>query len=285
MDFDASPALRRRQVGAQLRQLRETAGRSLTEVATHLGCSAAKVSRIETGRLLARVPDVRNLLDLYAVSEQQRADLLDLVRESREKRWWDGYSDILDAGYATFVGLEDSASDISEYSTHVVPGLLQSHEYAYTVQANRADVGVEAADRYIELRMARQAILTRPQPPQATFIIDQSVVDRVAALGSLAGRQQLERLCEAADAPNITIRVLPYTAGVVSHLTYIGLAFPDPADPKVVCVEGLVETVCEERPAAVARYLMVYDQMRSLALDQEESLALIAAAGRGMTAL
>lgn len=280
MDSDPSPALRRRQVGARLRQLREAAGRSLTEVAAYLECSAAKVSRIETGRLLARIPDVRNLLDLYDVPEQQRAELLDLVRESREKGWWQRYPDIVEAGFGTFVGLENSASEIWDYSTHAVPGLLQTNEYAYTVQANRADVSEETAERYIEVRMARQAILSRPHPPRTTFIIDESVLHRVAALDSLASRQQLDRLCQLARRPGITIRVLPYSAGVVSHLPFTVLGFPDPADPKVVYVEGLIESMYEYRPHAVAQYTALYDVMRSLALNQKESVALIAATGQ-----
>jgi transcriptional regulator with XRE-family HTH domain len=282
MDSDPSPALRRRQVGTRLRQLRERAGRSLTEVAAYLDCSAAKVSRMETGRLLARVPDVRNLLDLYEVGEEQRAELLDLVRESREKGWWEHYPDIIKAGFGTFVGLENSASEIWDYTTHAVPGLLQTNEYAYTVQANRVDVAEEAAERYIEVRMARQAILTRPRPPKVTFIVDEAVLHRVSALDSAAGRQQLEHLGRSAGKPNIKVRILPYSAGVVSHLPYTILGFPDPADPKIVYVEGLVESSYETKVEAVAQYVAVYDQMRSLALSQKESLSLIArvAAGR-----
>src|SRR5215468_7736160 len=126
MDPHPGPVLRRRQAGIRLRQLREAAGKSLGDVAAYLDCSAAKISRIETGRLRARIPDVRNMLDLYNVPEPQQAEILDLVRESREKVWWHDFSDIMYDGFDTFLGLEDSAAKISHYESYLIHGLLQT---------------------------------------------------------------------------------------------------------------------------------------------------------------
>jgi hypothetical protein len=102
------------------------------------------------------------------------------------------------------------------------------------------------------------------------------VLHRVAALDPTTSREQFERLTQLARKPNVTVRVLPYSAGIVSHLSYTILAFPDPADPKIVYVEGLIESIYESRFQAVAKFVAVYDVMRSLALSPAESLALIA---------
>jgi transcriptional regulator with XRE-family HTH domain len=272
---DPSPMLRRRRAGSRLRQLRETAGKSLADVAAYLECSAAKVSRVETGRLLARVPDVRNMLDLYDVSESERAEILDMVRESRERGWWQDYPDVVYDTYGQALGYEDSASEIWQYEEYLVPGLLQTKEYAYAVVANHAGYSEEIADRNIEVRMIRQAILDRPEPPRFDVILDESVLHRVAALGRNTGRPQLHRFAELAGRPNIVLRVVPYSAGISSHVSFTVFGFPEPTDPRIACVDGVAEVMIESRMGAVAQYVAMFDTARFMALDPDESLALI----------
>jgi transcriptional regulator with XRE-family HTH domain len=279
MDPNPGPVLRRRQAGTRLRQLREAAGKSLAEVAAYLECSAAKISRIETGRLPARVPDVRNMLDLYQVSDPQRAELLDLVRESREKGWWHEYADILEGDTGVYLGLEDSAAQIWWYEAYLVPGLFQTREYAYAVHAPDVDSSEETVDRYVELRMRRQAILTRPHPPELHCVLDESVFHRAVALGTAVGKQQLDRLTEVAQRPNTTLQVRTYAAGLgaTGGLPFTIFGFPDPADPRTVYAEGFLRPWVESKIASVARYVAAYDELRSVALDPVESMAFIAA--------
>jgi transcriptional regulator with XRE-family HTH domain len=277
VDPTPGPVLRRRQVGTRLRQLREAAGRSLVDVAAYLDCSAAKISRIETGRLPARTSDVRNMLDLYDVAEPERGHLLALVRESREKGWWHTYTDILVDGYDTYLGLEESASALFQYETYLVPGLLQTRDYAYAVQANRNDIAEETAERYIEVRMHRQAILSRPNPPALSYVLDESVLHRTAALGAVTGRAQLDQIAILGRRPNITLQILPYSAGICTHVSFTIFGFPDPGDPKVMYLEGLTGPAFESKIETVGRYAHVYDGLRSAALPPEESIAMVAA--------
>ena len=277
MDRNPGPVLRRRQAGTRLRQLREAAGKSLGEAAAYLDCSAAKISRIETGRLSARIPDVRNLLDFYGVPEPQRAAVLDLVRESREKGWWHAYPEIIADGFDTFIGLEDSAAQIWQYQSYVIPGLLQTREYAYAVQAPRMDLTEETAERYIELRMIRQAILTRPDPPEVAFVLDESALHRLAALGPVVTRQQCHHLIELAGLPNVTLQILTYTSGIGASngISFTVFGFPDPADPKVVSLESLTGETPESKLDTVARYIIAFEGLRSIALSPEESISFI----------
>lgn len=283
MDPYPGPVLRRRQAGSRLRQLRESAGKSLSDVAAYLECSAAKISRIETGRLLARVPDVRNMLDLYDIGEPQRTEILDLVRESRERGWWHAYADVIPEGLGTYIGLENSAVRISDYESYLVPGLFQTPEYAHAVQAPRMDFSEEAADRAVEVRMRRQTILDRTQPPDLHLVLDESVLHRVAALGPVVGRQQLAHLVALARRPHITVQVLTYTAGpgASSGISFAIFSFPDPAEPKVVYVEDLVSVTFESKIGTAAHYTSAFDGIRSVALSPEESIAFVGAlAGR-----
>lgn len=275
MPTDPSPMLRRRQAGIRLRQLREASGKSLSEVAAYLECSAAKISRVETGRLLARIPDVRNMLDLYAVSDTERNELLDLVRESREKGWWQSYADILDETYAQFLGLEHSAAQMWQYEEYLVPGLLQTRDYAYAIIADRPDIDERVVDRNIELRLARQRILERPRPPQINVVLDEAVLHRAAALGKTTGRQQLNHFVELASRPYISIRVLPFKAGMPCHVSFCVFGFPDPTDPKIVALDGLLEASLESRVATVGLYVSTFNITQSLALDRTESIAFI----------
>jgi transcriptional regulator with XRE-family HTH domain len=284
MDPTPGPVLRRRQAGTRLRQLREAAGKSLNEVADYLECSAAKISRIETGRLPARVPDVRNMLDLYQVPEPQRAELLDLVRESRERGWWHTYTDIVADGFDTYIGLEDSAATIWENESYLVPGLLQTLDYAYAVQAHRMDLTEETAERYIEVRMRRQAILDRPRPPDLHFVLDESIPHRIVALGSAVARQQLHHIANLAQRPNITVQILPYAAGLGASngSSFSVFGFPDPGDPKVVYLEGLTGSSFDGKIDTTARYLMAFDGNRSLALSPAESIAFLTGLAESM---
>jgi transcriptional regulator with XRE-family HTH domain len=277
VDADPGPILRRRQAGARLRQLREAAGASLDEVAAYLECSAAKVSRIETGRTTARVPDVRNLLDLYQVTGPEREEILDLVRESRQPGWWQAYADVLAEGADVFLGLEDAAASIRSYGSYLVPGLLQTRDYAHAVSAPRLDVTEEHIDRHIELRLTRQAIWRREAPPAAHFILDEAVLHRTAALGPAVGGPQLRHLTDAAAWPHLTLQVLPYAAGIGASggIPFVLLGFPDPAEPPVAYLEQLFGSRIETKIDQVARYALAFEGLRSRALDPDDSTAMI----------
>jgi hypothetical protein len=218
------------------------------------------------------------MLDLYNVGEPHRTELLDLVRESREKGWWQDYSDLHEGDNGIYLGLEDSAAQIWWHEAYLIPGLFQTREYAYAVYASDVDSSEETVDRYVELRMRRQAILTRPHPPELHCVLDESVLHRAAALGTTVGRQQLERLTGIAQRPNVTLQIRTYAAGIgaAGGLPFMIFGFPDPADPKTVYAEGFLRPWVESKIAAVGQYIAAFDELRSIALSPEESLAFIA---------
>src|ERR1700727_484862 len=156
MPTEQSPTVRRRRLALELRRLREAARLTCEEVAEHLECSASKISRVETGRVSVSPRDVRDMLDLYGVDPQRRDSLVQLARESRQKGWWHAYSDTMQPRFATYVGLEDAATEIRTYEINLVPGLLQTEDYARTVIAAGNLTGTQAeGERRVAVRVAR----------------------------------------------------------------------------------------------------------------------------------
>src|SRR6202045_1543714 len=165
MAAEHSPTVRRRRLALELRRLREAARLTCEEVADHLECSASKISRVETGRVSVSPRDVRDMLDLYGVPAEQRESLVQLTRDSRQKGWWHAYSDTMLPQFATYLGLESAASEIRIYEVNLIPGLLQTEDYARTViSAGMVNSPHEDIERRVALLMARQPTLTRADP-------------------------------------------------------------------------------------------------------------------------
>src|SRR2546423_7299130 len=159
----ASPTVRRRRLGLELRRLRETAGVTIDVVADRLECSSSKISRIETGHTGATPRDVRDMLSIYGVAGAAAEDLVEVAREPRQKGWWHVYGTVLTGAY---VGLEAAASTTSKYGAQVVPGLPQVPEYARTMICRaRPDISEAEVDRRVRVRMARQSLVTQDDPP------------------------------------------------------------------------------------------------------------------------
>jgi len=168
MASEHSPTVRRRRLALELRRLREAARLTCEEVADHLECSASKISRVETGRVSVSPRDVRDMLDLYGVPAEQRESLVQLARDSRQKGWWHAFSDTMQPQMATYVGLESAASEIRIYEVSLIPGLLQTEDYARAViRAGMMNSPSEDVERKVALRMARQPAVTRDDPPRS----------------------------------------------------------------------------------------------------------------------
>lgn len=247
----------------------------MEQAADYLECSVAKISRIETGRLPARMPDVRHMLDLYGVTGTERDELLDLARQSRQKRWWHDYSDApISDGYETFLGLQDAAATIEEYQPYVFPGLLQTKDYAYTVLSDQAHLTEPQIDRMVELQEAYQKeILERSRPPMIRFLIDEAVLQRRIGTETMM-REQLSRIIQLADREHITVQLVPFSAGFTAAYgtPFVLVGFPDPADPKVVYVEHLYGGHFETKGDALDRYLSVAESVRNAALTPSDTL-------------
>jgi transcriptional regulator with XRE-family HTH domain len=268
-----SPTVRRRELGAMLRALRLDRGFTVEQVAERLLCSASKVSRMETGQRGATPRDVRDLCELYDVSDAGERDrLMVLAREGRQQGWWQSFS----LPYKTFVGLEQEATSMTIYHSAVVPGLLQIGDYTRGIhekgvpQLNAAEVEERVAER-----ATRQQLLTRENPPQVEVFLDQAVMHRPIS-GPQVMRKQLDSILAAARLPNMKVQVLPYEVGSHPALesNFIILAFDGEA-PTVVYVEGLVGGLYLERPPEIERYLQVSEILRGLALSPKDSAVLI----------
>jgi transcriptional regulator with XRE-family HTH domain len=274
-----SPTVQRRRLGTELRHLRDQAGMTIEEVAAALECSHSKVSRIETGQVSATPRDVRDMLDLYKVDPREREALVQVARQARQRGWWQAYSDTL---VVPLVGLESAADRIGQYQTMVIPGLLQTPDYARAVlRVGRPDLPPQQIERWVEFRMARQPILTRDDAPAFSVVLEECLLLRPVG-GQRVMQEQLRRLAETAALPVMTLQVLPMTVG--EHVGMSGpftiYRFESPEDPDVVYLEHPRGDLYLENPEQVEPYVQAFEQLQALAQSPAESAALIARLAR-----
>jgi transcriptional regulator with XRE-family HTH domain len=273
----------RRQLGAALRRLRDRAQRTVADVAGELGWSESKLSRIETASTGIRNPDLERLLNVYGVADKERTRLLALADQARQRAWWEAYGDVLPNAYETYIGFEAEASAIFTYEAQVVPGLLQTAEYASAVvQADAASDDPEVVGQRVAVRKARQAVLTRDPPPQLWAVLDEAVLRRPIG-GTDVLRRQLLRLVEASERTMVTLQVLPFSVGAHRALagSFIILEFPGAADLPLVYSEGRTGGVFRSKSEEVHSYWMSFEAVRAVALPPAESVEFIATAAHG----
>lgn len=273
-----SPTVRRRRLGMELKRLRESAGLTCESAGAPLEWSASKVSRIENGRSTLRARDVRDLLEVYGVSDATIADgLLELLRDSGKRAWWSSYGDVMPDPYRTLIGLEGAAASIWAYQSELVPGLLQTEDYARAlIRASGAWDSTEDIDRRVEVRMARQAILDNPQPPRLWAVVNEAVVRRPVG-GSAVMKAQLQHLTTAAERPNIDLQVLPFSEGAHPAMDgpFMLLKFADQGDPDVVYLENARGGLWLEKSSETTRYTLMFEHVRARALSPERSIKFI----------
>jgi transcriptional regulator with XRE-family HTH domain len=271
-----SPTLRRRELGTLLRRLRQDQGLTVEQVAERLLCSPSKVSRMETGHRGATPRDMRDLCDLYGVTDPaERARMAKLAADGKQQGWWQPYD--LPEDFTTYVGLEQDAVAIRTYQSTIVPGLLQTPEYVHEMSKVLVpEVSAETADELVEVKQRRQGRLATESPLPLSVVLDEAVLHRVVGGPATMGAQ-LERMIEATRIHNVTIQVIPYIAGAHPAMdsTFTILDFTGPV-PSVVYVEGLVGRIYVDRPQDVARYVQVFDRLKALALSPRDSTKLIA---------
>ncbi|MEH1012577.1 helix-turn-helix transcriptional regulator [Micromonospora sp. CPCC 206060] len=270
-----SPTIRRRRLGAELRRQREAAGITIEMVAEQLECSASKISRIETGHTSASPRDVRDMLQIYGVSDEESEELVQIAREARQKGWWHPYSTVLTGAY---VGLEAAASSIRAYEPQVVPGLLQTEEYAKAmILGARTDISAGQIDQMVRVRLGRQSLLSQDDPIDLWVVLDEAVVSRPVG-GDAVMRAQLRRLVETANLPNVTIQLLPFEVGAHAGMdgSFAILDFPEAGDPDVVYAENATGGLFLEKNDELQKYIFIFDHIRAAAIRPDESIALIA---------
>lgn len=274
---EGSPTVRRRRLGLILRELREQRGMTGDEVGAALERSASWVSRIEIGKQGMRVRDLRDLLVLYGMTDDKlRSELEELAKEGKARGWWNKYGEAITGSYAAFIGFEAEASEILGYETIVVPGLLQTEDYARALFSNLypPEPG-DIIERKTRVRMARQPLLTKATPIRLWAILDESVLHRRIGDANVM-KGQLKRLVEAATMPNVTLQIVPFTAGSYpgSLHSFTLMRFPQVADPDIAYTEQWAGGVFAEGDD-VERYHQVFNHLRAAALSPAETVELI----------
>ncbi|MEU1785640.1 helix-turn-helix transcriptional regulator [Streptomyces sparsogenes] len=284
------PAVRRRKLGAELRRLRDLAGLTSGEAARRVGWHQSKVSRLETGRSGARPSDVARLLDVYEVADPELRALLEALcgggasdPEGSRRGWWYAYRDLLPPAYRDFISLESEASAASTLETTVVPGLLQTPDYARAVtRAALPDLPPPEVDTLVEVRIARQSVLRGARPLRLHAVLDEAVLRReVGGPGVMAA--QLRHLAEVAALPQVRLQVLPFSAGMPIGITgpFIIFSFSHITDLDVVVLDHLTSSLYLERKEDLRAYSAAFDTLRTKTLSVRETLTFITKIGGG----
>lgn len=278
LSIEKNPIVRRRQLGRQLRALRERAGLTLDDAAAQLeDFSAAKISRIETAKVGVRSRDVEALMDLYGLDDPHpRTNLLTLTRQSREHGWWEPLSDVMPVGEELAIGLEGEAVSIRIFSSYFVESLFQTEAYARELlQASWTSESALQINRRVNLRIERQKILQQQEVPQVRAVIDEAALRRpVGSYETL--RSQLSRLTELAALPRFSIRVLPLSVGAHpgGEGSFRIIDVPPPS-PAVVHFNHSSHTSYIEDEREIRLYSDIFARLESESLTAERSIELI----------
>ena len=281
MPTSGSPTVRRRRLAAELRRLRTSTGRTADDVGKLVGWSKAKVSRYELAQSGLKPDDIKKLLDVYGVQGTDREQLLALAEEATQKGWWEAYSDVLTEGHLAFIGLEAEATSILEWQINVVPGLLQTEQYAREVLSGYHEVATispGAVQRRLETRLTRQQLLTRDEPLEYVALLDESVLLRQRGERSVL-RAQLQRLADIAELPNVKIQILPLDRDHGLAVDSFSILLFGPAHETtfqdVVSIEHLINELYVEGDTETYQFRLAFDHLAEKCLPPVESRELI----------
>jgi transcriptional regulator with XRE-family HTH domain len=271
------PTIRRRRLGAALRRLREGSGMSLDAVAKELGWSTSKVSRIELAKIAVTPADVRALLGVLDALSEEVETLVSLASEDRQPGWWRQYAEVLPPWFEGYLSLESEAARLLAYESEVVPGLLQTEQYAAEIlrQSSYTQLPDEAA-RAAELRRARQVRLVGPDPIYLDAVINEGALRRVVGDRKVMCGQ-LTRLIETVELPNVALRVLPFAAGAHPAVdgSFTVLEFSDPSNPRIVYLDRMTDSEYLDSLRDVAAYRHAHERLRASALSVNDSHEMI----------
>jgi transcriptional regulator with XRE-family HTH domain len=267
--------VRARRLTSELRRLREAAGLSIEHAAAQLGWSYSKLNRFELGRAIPEPKVVAQILRLYGLEGERHESLVQLAREAHERGWWE----TLGVFTGSFVGLEEECSFMRLWRPLLIPGLLQTADYAramintYIIQRSEADV-----EKRVRARIARQTLLSRPNAPQLHVVIGEAAL-RHGVGGQDVLREQLRKVLDVADKhPNVAVQVLPFSAGACIGLdgAFTHLEFPEDIDPDITYIEDLSGEHYVESTDGNRRFRLAHDRIAGQSLSIEQSAKMIA---------
>ncbi|WP_101255934.1 helix-turn-helix domain-containing protein [Streptomyces barkulensis] len=264
----SAPTVGQLVLGRRLQDLREKAGLRREEAAKVLHVASATIRRMETAEVALKIPYVRLLLDAYGVTGHEAETFVALAEEANRPGWWQRFRDVLPDWFSVHVSLESSARVIRAYEPHVVPGLLQTEEYARHIlrkgAVGRAVKG--EVERHVALRMERQRLLTRADAPRLWVLVEETALRRPVGPPQVM-RAQADRLLEEAERPNVTLQITEFSSGFHpgTYGPFVLFRFGLPELPDMVYVEYLTGAVYLDERTEVASHLELLDRMSAQA--------------------
>jgi transcriptional regulator with XRE-family HTH domain len=262
-------------LGRRLQELREAAGVKREEAAQVLRVAPATVRRMEMAEVALKVPYVQVLLTTYGVSEEETDAFVALTEEANQPGWWQRFHDVLPEWFSLYVSLEGAAGLIRSYEPHFVPGLLQTEEYARAVMeaGTIGQTGPETIERHVSLRMARQGLLERDNPPHLWVIMDETVLRRPVSIHGEVMREQLDKLLEFGERDRITLQVAEFDNGPHpgTYAPFSLFRFTEPELPDMVFTEYLTGALYLDSRAEVSAHLEVLDHMTAHAASAQRT--------------
>jgi transcriptional regulator with XRE-family HTH domain len=262
-------------LGKRLQELRERAGLKREEAAKVLRVAPATVRRMEMAEVALKIPYVQILLTAFGVPEDEVAAFVALAEEANRPGWWQRYTDVLPDWFSLYVSLEGAARIVRSYEPHFVPGLLQTEDYARAVldAGTIGTSGQEAVERHVSLRMERQRLLDRPDPPHLWVIMDETVLRRPVSVHGRVMREQLDRLLEFAVRDRVTLQVAEFEDGPHpgTYAPFTLFRFAEPELPDLVFTEYLTGALYLDSRAEVSTHLEVLDHMTARAASTQRT--------------
>lgn len=277
MGNGASPLVQRRRLRAELRRARQERNLTQEQVANDMEWSLSKMIRIEGASTGISTNDLKALLRLYQITDTERTEeLTALARAARERSWWSAYRDVAPPALLQLIEYESSASVVRQFETLFIPGILQTEDYARIVIQDYYDEKPASGrvSALVNLRVRREELLDREDPPQFSFILDEAAVRRLIG-GHSVMRRQVRRLIELAELPNVTIEIVPFKVGLHPGMggPFEVIEFADALDEDVVFLESPRGDFISDDPEETLRYREAFEQLGKTSLDPQESLA------------
>jgi transcriptional regulator with XRE-family HTH domain len=273
-----TPTVNRRQLGAELRRLRNAKGLRAADVATHLECSETRISRLETGkgRVTPKADEIVRLCELYGVTDERQVQaLLSMLTDSEQPGWWDTYRESLPSGLEVLLGLETDARAERAWEPVLIHGLLQTPEYARAVLSAHPGNRPHDIEDLVSVRLQRQNLMTSPEdrdPLELWAVLDEQAVRRPVG-GPAVMREQIGHLIKVAALPNVTIQLLPFAKGAHPGLGGAFSILDFEENEPVVYVDSPAGNLYLEKKPDVRRFTTSFDLLKAKALDPEETAA------------
>ncbi|MBD3554027.1 helix-turn-helix domain-containing protein [Streptomyces sp. SP18CM02] len=279
-----NPTARQVRLGAELRKLRERAGKTAREAAGRISTDQARISNIEAGRSGIGEERIRRLASFYACDDVALIDALCAIsREHRGQFWWDEYRGVLPPGFLDIAELEHHASYMRSLQPVTMPGLLQTPEYARAMfESALPRLPGDEVEARVEHRMRRAGVLDREDPPEFAPIVHEAAL-RMRLGGRKVARAQLEYLLEAAERPKVSLRVIPFASELYVDMAHTAL-YAGGVVPQLdtVHIDAPIRSVYLDAAAELHRCRLLLDLGRTAALDPAESRSFIHHLARDM---